>query len=143
MDKHNIEKTIVKHENQADNPAACILSVLRHFGDDSELEKIKKLCDSSNVGATFGGITQALNELNYTCKIHQVSIDDLIESNKIMILHTIDKMTLQYHFTIFYYYQGDKFFIGNTESGMLEPFERKQLSEFWLSGYCLSVEKGI
>ena len=141
MDMNSIRKTIVKHENQVDNPAACILSVLRHFGDDHEIEEIKKLCNSSNVGTTFGAIIQAFNTLNYSCKVYKASIDDLIENNKLMILHTIDKMTLQYHFTIFYYFQGDKFFIGSTESGILEPFERKQLCEFWLSGYCLSVEK--
>ena len=138
----DIEKTIFKQETPADNPAACILSLLRYFGDDNELDKLKGLCGSSNVGTTFGGLLQAFKQLDYSCKAYQASIDNLIEYNKPMILHTIDKMTLQYHFTIFYYYKNDKFYIGNTESGLLKEVERKTLSELWLSGYCLGVEKG-
>jgi len=140
MDINHIKQTLLKQKEAEDSPVV-ILSLLRYFNDTEDMSVIKKLSGVSSAGLTFEGIMNAFEYKGYECKAYQASIDDLIKYNKPMILQTINPMTLQNHFSIFYGIQGANFIIGNITTGFLDEIDRKHLCEIWLSGFCLSVSR--
>ena len=65
MAKDNIQSSIVLQQDQSDCGIASLLSVIKYYGGNSDLETIRKLSGTNIPGTTLLGLYQAASSLGF------------------------------------------------------------------------------
>lgn len=80
------DASFLQHDS-TDCGAACLASVIRYFGGDSGIEKIRRLSGTTQSGTTMLGLYQAARESGMEATGYEASINDIKEFDGILILH--------------------------------------------------------
>jgi ABC-type bacteriocin/lantibiotic exporter with double-glycine peptidase domain len=133
------EASLLQHDS-TDCGAACLASVIRYFGGDSEIEKIRRLSGTSQSGTTMLGLYQAATECGMEATGYEASIQDIMSFSGILILHvTVEKG--YDHYVINFGFSNEKFIIWDPASG-LEAKSIAEIERIWISRKCLAVSPG-
>lgn len=138
INKKNIERTGVRQVDETDCGVCCLLSLLRYYGGDNTIEKIRRISGTSRTGTTLLGLYQAANEIGFQAEGCESTIEGLMEYAKPVILHCIIENNLQ-HFIVCYGYDGKAFVTFDPAKG-ITLYTPDELSKIWVSHYCLTAE---
>ena len=135
MDK--IVKSFVEQQEQRDCGVACLLSVIRFYGGNNTLKKLRDLSGTSRQGTTLLGLYQAANNLGFNAEGKKADLESLIKHNSPVILHIITKEKTP-HYVVCYSYEKEKFIIGDPAKGIIK-ISQSQLKELWQTKTCLTL----
>lgn len=129
--KH-LHKTFSRQHDQSDCGVAALLSVIRFFGGDESLERLRELSGTSRQGTTLLGIFQAAQGIGFTAKALQADgIENLKSASFPCILHILKDGRLQ-HYVVCYGFANGVFTIGDPASG-IQTIAPKELENLWQS----------
>jgi ATP-binding cassette, subfamily C, bacteriocin exporter len=65
--KH-LQKTFTLQQGQSDCGVACLLSLVKYYGGDNRLEKLRELSGTTQEGTTLLGLYQSANQIGFMQK---------------------------------------------------------------------------
>lgn len=139
--KKLIQKTFSLQKDQTDCGVGCLQSLVRYYGGDISLEKLREKSGTSKTGTTLLGLYQCAKEIGFEAEGCEADTNAVIEHGKPVILHVIIDQKYE-HYVICYSYDslGDsKFCIGDPAKG-IEYWTKDQLEKVWISKTCLTIK---
>lgn len=136
-----IQKTFSLQKDQTDCGVGCLQSLVRYYGGDISLEKLREKSGTSKTGTTLLGLYQCAKEIGFDAEGCEADINALIEHGEPVILHVIIDQKYE-HYVICYSYDslGDsKFCIGDPANG-IEYWTKDDLEKVWISKTCLTLK---
>lgn len=88
LNQKHIHKTFVLQQDQSDCGVACLLSLIRYYGGNQSLEKLRELSGTTRQGTTLLGLYQSANALGFKAEGNEADIPSLIEHGKPVIVLT-------------------------------------------------------
>ncbi|ATA89278.1 peptidase C39 [Capnocytophaga stomatis] len=137
LNQKQITKTFVLQHDQSDCGVACLLSLIRYYGGNNSLEKLREISGTTRQGTTLLGLYQAANQLGFLAEGNEADTQALIDHGEPVILHVVIEERLQ-HYVICYGYQNGKFLIGDPAKGINE-LSPNELDKIWVSKTCLTL----
>lgn len=129
----------MQHDS-TDCGAACLASVIKYFGGDSGIEKIRRLSGTTQSGTTMLGLYQAAAECGMEATGYEASIQDIMAFGGILILHvTLEKG--YDHYIVNFGFSNEKFIIWDPASGLMVK-STAEIERIWISRKCLAVAPG-
>jgi len=140
INTRKIKETSLLQHDSTDCGAACLASVIRYFGGESGIEKIRKLSGTSQSGTTMLGLYQAAFDSGMEATGYEASVNDIITFSGILILHVTPDARYE-HYIISFGFEDDRFILWDPATGLAfkTPAE---LDKIWHSRKCLSVAPG-
>jgi ABC-type bacteriocin/lantibiotic exporter with double-glycine peptidase domain len=132
-----IKKYSVLQHDSSDCGAACLVSVIRYFGGDSNIENIRKLSGTTQSGTTMLGLYQAASHCGLEATGYEATLKDIAEFTSVLILHVTLEEKMD-HYVVSYGYEGGSFLIWDPLTG-LKNMSENELGKLWLSKKCLGL----
>jgi ATP-binding cassette subfamily B protein len=132
-----IRKCSVLQHDSTDCGAACLVSLIKYFGGESTIEKIRNLSGTSQSGASLLGLYQAAQKSGMDATGYEASIKDIINYNNVLILHVTPEEGYE-HYIINYGFAEGRFIIWDPAVG-LKFLSEEELNKIWISKKCLGV----
>jgi ATP-binding cassette, subfamily C, bacteriocin exporter len=134
-----IRSSSVFQHDSSDCGVACLASVIRYLGGDSNLETLRRISGTAKSGVSLLGICHAAIRSGLNAKGYEASTDDLKCHPHVLVLHVIIEEKLS-HFVVCYGYEDEKFIIWDPATGV-QLMDENSLRKIW-SGKCLSLYPG-
>lgn len=138
MDIKKIKKTFVLQHDQSDCGVACLSSLVKYYGGNVSLEKLREISGTTRQGTTLLGLYQGANHVGFEAEGNEADIQALIDYGEPLILHVLMDNKLQ-HYIVCYNFDNDKFVIGDPRKGIIY-YSKKELEEIWVSRKCLTLK---
>ena len=132
-----LHETFVMQHDQTDCGAACLLSLIRYYGGDCTLEKLRELSGTNAEGVSLLGLYQAADQTGFTTEGCEADMAALMEHGQPVILHITPQKHLN-HYVVCYGYDGNRFVIGDPAQGIIY-YTPNELEHIWLSHACLTL----
>lgn len=139
--KKIIQKTFSLQKDQTDCGVGCLQSLVRYYGGDISLEKLREKSGTSKSGTTMLGLYQCAKEIGFDAEGCEADTNALIEHGEPVILHVIIDQKYE-HYVVCYSYNsfGDyKFCIGDPAKN-IEHWTKDELEKVWVSKTCLTLK---
>jgi ATP-binding cassette, subfamily C, bacteriocin exporter len=141
LKKHRLTQLPVSilQQDQKDCGIACLLSVIRYYGGDTDVEQLRRLSGTSVTGTTLLGLYQAAQAMGFDAEGCEADITALLAHTKPCILHVTLEGGLQ-HYVVYY---GSTNYKGTTRITLADPAKGivhitpEELLHIWLSKVCL------
>lgn len=135
-------RTLVLQHDTSDCGVSCMLSIIRYFGGDNNLENLRRISGTDSEGTTLLGLLQCTNEIGLISEAFEAEIEHLKDLKDLGILHVTLENGLQ-HFVVIYSFdrQKNNFIIGNPATG-IELWTEDTLLNYWKSKVILTVKTG-
>jgi ATP-binding cassette, subfamily C, bacteriocin exporter len=134
---NNIKKNSILQHDSSDCGAACLVSVIRYYGGNSTIEKIRSLSGTARSGTSMLGLYQAAYQCGMDATGYEASFRDIIDYGNVLILHVAPDNGLE-HFIINYGFDDGKFLIWDPAIG-LSFMSEGELEKIWISKKCLGL----
>ncbi len=95
------KKLIVLQEDKNDCAAASLLSIIRYYNGNLDLETIRKLINTTKNGTNAFDLMNGAKEIGLESKAYKLSFESLINLNTIPLLAHVKKSNM-YHFIVIY-----------------------------------------
>jgi ATP-binding cassette, subfamily C, bacteriocin exporter len=139
MNLPDIKKTHTLQLDQSDCGVACLMSIIKLYGGNSSIEKLRELSGTTKEGTTMLGLYQLANQLGFTAEGCEADIEALKNHNAPVILLVLVENRLQ-HYVVCYSYDITKgFLIGDPAKGIYY-LSVSEIEEIWVSKSCLTLE---
>jgi len=135
-----LKKCWVQQHDQSDCGVACLASIIRYFGGDVSLEKLRDKSGTTKSGTTLLGLYQAAPTFGLIAEPYEADIPNLKKQTDPCILHIIKENHLQ-HYVVCYGFNGDAFLISDPAEGV-EEWSEEELDSVWKSKALLLLKKG-
>ncbi len=138
-----IRRQFARQQGESDCGVACLLSVIRYFGGNQKLERLRELSGTSTQGTTLLGLVQACPSLGLSGKGLKVNLDYLKKIQAPVILPVLIDNRLN-HYVVCYPNQaqqqgvGSGFLIGDPAKGLVH-YTENELLNIWESGTVLQI----
>jgi ATP-binding cassette subfamily B protein len=144
----------VLQQDSSDCGVACLRSLLKYYGSDASLERLRELSGTTPQGTTLLGLYQAANALGLEAEGCEADLPALIEHNQPTILHVMLEGNLE-HYVVWYCPQPPKGALITPPSGVrgagllhligdpavgLVTWTTEELEKVWVSHKCLTVK---
>lgn len=133
-----LQKYFVHQQDQSDCGVACLLSVIRYYGGDAKLERLREISGTSRQGTTLLGLYQASEQLALKPQAFEAEADNLKAIGKPCILHVIIDDKLQ-HYIVVYAYQNGQFIVADPAFG-IKSMSEMELGRIWKTKALLILE---
>lgn len=136
-----IQKTFSLQKDETDCGVGCLQSLVRYYGGEISLEKLREKSGTSKTGTTLLGLYQCAKEIGFEAEGCEADTNSLIEHGEPTILHVVIDQKYE-HYVICYSYDslGDsKFCIGDPAKG-IEYWTKDELEKVWVSKTCLTLK---
>ena len=134
----DLQKHFVLQQGQSDCGVACLLSVIRYYGGDNTLERLRELSGTSIQGTSLLGLQQAANTLGLDAEAFEVEDLEIFKKEATFpcILHVIIDEKLEHYVTCFKalpFGEGlGGVLVGDPASG-IETWSEEKLLSVWKS----------
>jgi len=135
-----IRKVHVRQQDQSDCGVACLASVIRYFGGETRLEKLREESGTTLSGTTLLGLFQSAPKFGLTAEAYEADIPNLKKQSDPCILHIVKENHLQ-HYVVCHGFYGDSFLISDPEDGV-KKWSESELESVWKSKALLLLKKG-
>jgi ABC-type bacteriocin/lantibiotic exporter with double-glycine peptidase domain len=132
-----IKKNSILQHDSSDCGAASLVSVIRYFGGNSTIEKIRKLSGTTQNGTTMLGLYQAAEECGLEPTGYEANLQDVKTFADVLILHVTIEEKLE-HYVVNFGYEDGGFKIWDPSKGFIIMSEC-ELEKIWLSKKCLGL----
>ena len=139
MNTKHIEKIHTLQLDQSDCGVACLLSLLKFYGGNESLEKLRELSGTNKQGTTLLGLYQVANSLGFTAEGCEADIQALIDHQQPVILHVLIENQLQ-HYVVCYEFDKQKGFLIGDPAKDIYYLSKEALEKIWVSKSCLTLE---
>ncbi|TAE31993.1 MAG: peptidase domain-containing ABC transporter [Cytophagales bacterium] len=144
--RQHLQRTLVRQQDQSDCGVACLASLLRYYGSEARLERLRELSGTNRQGTSMLGLYQTANALGFEAEGMQAdSVENLItDVSAPVILHItlIDETTGQQleHYVVCYGWDAaeGQFLIGDPARGVV-TYTRQKLADVWKSRILLTL----
>jgi ATP-binding cassette, subfamily C, bacteriocin exporter len=138
MNKINqIKRNSVLQHDSSDCGAASLVSVIRYFGGNSSIEKIRRLSGTTQKGTTMLGLYQAAKQCGLEPTGYEATLQDVKTFANVLILHVTIDQKLE-HYIVNFGFEDGGFKIWDPSKGFLIMSEN-ELEKIWLSKKCLGL----
>jgi ATP-binding cassette, subfamily C, bacteriocin exporter len=135
--KH-LQKTFTLQQGQSDCGVACLLSLIKYYGGNNRLERLRELSGTTQEGTTLLGLYQSANQIGFDSEgMEADGTDNLKDLENPVILHVLMEGNLQ-HYVVYFGFENDKFIIGDPAKGIIKLSENELLS-IWQSKALLQL----
>jgi len=135
-----IKEVSLLQQDSSDCGAACLASVIRFFGGNCGIDKIRRLSGTTQSGTTMLGLYQAAQECGMEATGYEASVGDIMKFTGILILHVTPQKGNE-HYVVSYGISNEKFSIWDPAKGFSEN-TAAEVEKIWLSHKCLAVSPG-
>ena len=135
-----LKKQWIQQHDQSDCGVACLASVIRYFGGESSLEKLREKSGTTKSGTTLLGLYQAAPKFGLIAEPYEADIPNLKKQTDPCILHIVKENHLQ-HYVVCYGFDGDGFLISDPAEGV-KKWSKNELKNVWRSKALLLLKKG-
>ena len=84
-----------RQQDQSDCGVACLLSVVKFFGGEARLERLRELSGTTKQGTTLLGLYQSAGEIGLMAEAYEADIPNLKKQTDPCILHIVKGGRLQ------------------------------------------------
>ncbi len=140
IDSKRIKEASLLQHDSTDCGAACLASVIRYLGGDSNIDKIRRLSGTNQAGTTMLGLYQAAQKSGLDATGYEASVCDIMKFAGILILHVTLERGYE-HYVVSYGFSDDKFIIWDPAKGLTAQ-TTTEIEKIWLSHKCLAVSPG-
>ena len=126
--------------DSTDCGAACLASVIRYFGGEAGIEKIRRLSGTTQSGTTMLGLYQAARQSGMEATGYEASVKDIIAFEGILILHVTLEKGYE-HYIVCFGFSNEKFIIWDPATGLIAR-SIAEIEKIWISRKCLAVLPG-
>lgn len=145
--RKHLERTLIRQQDQSDCGVACLASLLRYYGSEARLERLRELSGTDRQGTSMLGLYQTANKLGFKAEgMEADGIDNLItDVSAPVVLHlTIVDEAIQQrleHYVVCYGWDASQqhFVVGDPARGII-TYTRAELATLWQSRVLLVVE---
>lgn len=130
------EKSLLQHDS-TDCGAACLATVIRHFGGEAEIEQIRRLSGTDQSGTTLLGLYQAAVKCGLDATGYEATLTDIKAFDGVLILHVTPEKGYN-HYVVNYGWIDDQFLIWDPATG-LERKTAGEIEKLWQSHKCLAL----
>ena len=135
--KH-LQKTFILQQGASDCGVACLASLLKYYGGEIRLERLRELSGTSQEGTTLLGLYQVANQIGFDADgMEADSTENLKDLENPVILHVLMEGNLQ-HYVVCYAWQNNHFIIGDPAKGIVH-YSEEDLSKIWQSKALLQL----
>ncbi len=142
-----IRQTLVRQQDQSDCGVACLASLVRYYGGDTRLERLRELSGTDRQGTSLLGLYQTANQLGFTAEgMEADGVENLItDVSAPVILHlTITDAAIGQHLEHYVVGYGwdaarQQFVVGDPARGLL-TYTCDELARLWQSRVLLTLE---
>jgi len=142
MLNHKLKKIHALQHDQTDCGVACLKSILRYYGSDAPLEKLRDLSGTSIQGTSMLGLQQAAEAYNLEAEAFEVEDLDEFKADATFpcIMHVLIDGRLE-HFVVCYKIPdgGSGYLIGDPAKG-IEEWTETELLEKWKTRAMLNLK---
>jgi ATP-binding cassette, subfamily C, bacteriocin exporter len=138
MNLKHIKKTITLQHDQSDCGVACLASIIRYYGGDISIEKLREKSGTTKQGTTLLGLYQGAQQCGFEAEGNEANMQSLIDHGEPLILHIITESKLQ-HYVVCYGYCNNQFIIGDPAKGIVF-YSKDELENLWSSKRCLTLK---
>ena len=110
--------------------AACLASVVGHYGLQLPIAKIRQLCHTDKRGTNALGLIQGLEQMGFNAKGVKASLENLPQAPLPAIAHTIFKEQFQHYVVIYKIHKG-KISVMNPAYGKIETYTTEEFAKIW------------
>jgi ATP-binding cassette, subfamily C, bacteriocin exporter len=135
----DIKKTHTLQIDESDCGVACLISIIKLYGGNIPVEKIRELSGTTKQGTSLLGLYQAANSIGFTAEGCEANLNELIEHKQPVILHVIINNLLQ-HYIVCYEYNSQKGFLVGDPARGIYYLNKCELENIWVSKSCLILE---
>jgi ABC-type bacteriocin/lantibiotic exporter with double-glycine peptidase domain len=130
-----------QQHDQSDCGVACLASILKFYGGDAPLERIREWSGTSASGTTLLGLLQAASKLNLDAEGFEAELNHLRQLEFPAILHVIKDQELP-HFIICYNYleEKDAFLISDPAEPHIQELSAEAIDQIWITKTLLLVK---
>lgn len=139
VSERSTRRALVRQLDASDCGAACIATVIRYFGGDVPLERIRELTGTGPSGTTLLGLMSAGPKLGLLIDGFEANVDTLAEIKCPCILH-VTGSTGGYHFVVSFGWRDEAFLIADPASG-IRRISNSDLRRIWTTGALLTVRQ--
>lgn len=132
-----IKKAMVLQHDEKDCGVACLKSIIRYYGNDISLEKLRRESGTNSKGTSLLGLYQSAVQNQLNAEGLEGSINDLKALHQPVILHVNLEGNFE-HYIVCFQYKNSKFIIGDPAEG-ISKYTDEELQRIWKSGYLLQV----
>ena len=133
-----IRKSFIRQKDQSDCGVACMLMVVRYYGGEARLERLRELSGTGKQGTTLLGLYQAAPETGLKAGAFEANISHLQTLEKPCILHIIRNNQFQ-HYVVCFGYQDGSFIIADPADSV-KKMKPEELESVWQSKALLILE---
>jgi len=133
------KQTLVLQQDISDCGVACLLSSIRYFDGDNNLDNLRRLSGTDGMGTTLLGLCQSAENVGIDAEGFEAEIEDLVSLKELSLLHLTLENDLE-HFVLNYGYDTikGKFLIGDPGKGIYY-MDKIELTILWKSKVLLTL----
>jgi len=133
-----IKKIFIRQRDQSDCGVACLSMVIRYFGGEVRMERLRELSGTNKQGTTLLGLYQSAEKTGLVAGAFEADIPHLKKLDKPSILHVTKNNHLQ-HYMVCYGYQNGSFLIADPADSV-KKMTQDELESIWKSRALLVLE---
>jgi len=133
------KKTFVLQQDISDCGVACLLSAIRYFDGNNNIEHLRRLSGTDGLGTSLLGLCQSADKIGIAAEGFEGEVEHLMELKELSILHLTLENGLE-HFVLNYGYDASrqKFLIGDPANG-ITYWDGTDLDNLWISKALLTL----
>lgn len=139
-DIERIRRVSLLQHDSTDCGAACLASVIRFFGGNTSVERIRKASGTTSSGTTMLGLYQAALQSGLNATGYEAGIDDIAVYENVLILH-VQKEKGYDHYVVCFGFSSNRFTIWDPAEG-IKFYTGSELERIWKSKKCLGLIPG-
>ena len=133
-------RTVVRQLDASDCGAACLAWVVRFYGGEEPVERLRTLSGTTGAGVTLLGLHQAAGAVGLVSEAYEGRLSDLLRLDTPAVLHLHVKGELQ-HFVVCFGCAGRSMLIGDPAVG-LRTMSQDEVEEAWRSRALVTLRPG-
>lgn len=132
-------KSLVLQQDVSDCGVACLLSAIRFFEGNNNLDNLRKLSGTDRAGTTLLGLIQGSEKVGIDAEGFEAEIEHLIDLKELSILHLTFENEFE-HFVVNYGYdiKKENFLIGDPAKGV-SYWTQSELEKLWKTKVLLTI----
>ena len=122
---------VVRQYDQIDCGPAALLGILRYYGGNTNLVRMRELCQTGTQGSTMLGLVNAAKEIGFEAAGASGEYEDLMKEKMPCIAHVVMDNNL-HHFIVIYKIYNNKLIVGDPGKGRYK-LSKKEFLNIWKS----------
>ena len=137
-DLNLIKKTFTKQYSQFYCGLACLTSIVKYHGGETNQEKLRDSSGTTLQGTSLLGLYQSAKKLGFEVTGYEADIENLKKIENPVILHIVKDSNLE-HYVVCYGFEDHKFILGDPGWGIIE-YREEELEAVWKSKALLMLK---